>query len=674
MKKCGCKRNLLGVCSCKRVSRGRKTRRAITDEPYERSIKPRYAVPRARKPEYNFPALDPKRPGQVLKPGVPNVSTGFTAPSPFSRGATSAFGPVLQAASNYLNEIAKTARLQNQRTMANMGGGGSAGSRSNIVVNGSVDSRNTGSVLSRNSNSAPLNDNVNVILPDGTYQSFRSPQQAFAYATGQERFEADANLAQQNLSMNLPQNPPINNQQVQDNMNLDDDSVILNDDNNSSMQALADDDQQILDINNEQNANLDELINQQLNQSQNVNNNVRLNDNDIYMVQRIVNADEKEQANFMKKLQADGAMEDFEKAFEVYRQNNFPRPNMNNVNPALMQNIEDFVQGIDMIKKESKPIPKLPPIPPSIPKLPPINFQSPPAAPSLSPISYLTPPKSSGSLSLSSSSSSDSSSSKSSLYPYISPTSSIFDPVDLSSVSSFSPKSLSPEQVREPTTPPLPVNLPPPPPPPNIPKLLPITYSGIGMMRNPNNASTSISSSAIGSNSSKAKRGTGTTDPFGSPVGYNPANIPVPDGDVQMENILPEMENISEEEDFYYDKQGKKVGKVDNMPAKGDWYDKDGYGISIYDSDTETASSASTQRSGVDKQIAQNTKINTPKTKQQKREESRQKREEAQKKKEEEKQKKEDEKQKKQQEKQKKQQEQEQKIAMRLKEKNTFYG
>jgi hypothetical protein len=323
--KCGCKRNLLGICSCKRVSRGRgrKTRRAITDEPYERAVRPRYAVPRSRRPEYNFPAIDPKRPGQVLRPGVPSVSTGFTAPSPFSRGATSAFGPVLQAASNYINEITRTARLQNQMTMSNMGGGGSAGSRSNIVVNGSTDSRNTQSVLSRNPNSVPINENVNAISSDGTYQSWRNN----VIVADQDLFDYNANLGTQNLNVSLPQNQP--------QQNLD--SSVDNDEN-SSVQVLADNDQY--------NRNFDNLINEQMIQQEDnepFDNVTELNDNDKYVMQRIINADSPARQRFLNQLEKVGELETFEKGLEMYRQQNRPSPNMSNVDPTFRQNIEKFL-------------------------------------------------------------------------------------------------------------------------------------------------------------------------------------------------------------------------------------------------------------------------------------------------------------------------------------------
>jgi hypothetical protein len=325
MKKCGCKRNLLGVCSCKRVSRGRKTRRAITDEPYERSIKPRYAVPRSRRPESNFPIMDPKRPGQILKPGVPSTSKGFTAPSPFSRGATSAFGPVLQAASNYLNEITTTARIQNRMAMSNMGGGGSAGSRSNIAVNGSVESRNTGNTLSTNLNLAPINENVNVINSDGTYQSFRSPQQAFAFLTGQDRFEADANLARQNLSANLPQAPPIN---IQNQMDIDDDD--------ESVQVLNDEDREILANNQQQNENLNKLINQELKDEP-------LYDNDIWLFNALDRASEETQERFLRKLNEKGDFDIFEKNFNRWRDLGSPEPNMAQVDTSFKQNVANYL-------------------------------------------------------------------------------------------------------------------------------------------------------------------------------------------------------------------------------------------------------------------------------------------------------------------------------------------
>jgi len=266
--------------------------------------------------------MDPKRPGQVLRPGVPSVSTGFTAPSPFSRGATSAFGPVLRAASNYLNEVTRSARLQNQITMSNMGGGGSAGSGSNIVVNGSVSSRNTQSILSRNPNSAPLNENVNSINSDGTYQSFRNN----VIVADQDLFDYNANLGTQNLNASLPQNQPPQN--LDYSLDNDEDSV----------QILAD--------NNKQNTDLDNLINEQVNQPEDYeqfNNIEELNDNDRYLIQRVINADSPDRQKLLNKIESDGELDTFEKAFNLYRQLNYPRPNMSNVDSTFKQNIENFL-------------------------------------------------------------------------------------------------------------------------------------------------------------------------------------------------------------------------------------------------------------------------------------------------------------------------------------------
>lgn len=252
--KCGCKRNLLGVCSCKRVSRGRgrRTRRAITDEPYERAIRPRYAVPKNRRPELNFPAIDSKRPGQVLKPGVPSVSTGFTAPSPFSRGAVSAFEPVLRAASNYLNEVTRSARLQNQMTMSNMGGGGASGASSNYAINGSVTGRNTGRTVSMNPTLAPVVENLNFVNSNGSYQSRGMD------SVGVDQFEAAAELARRNLNrtatispdsdasvmeMNEPQNIPQNNINYQDQVDQTiAENNLLNESMNDALNPFYEDD------------------------------------------------------------------------------------------------------------------------------------------------------------------------------------------------------------------------------------------------------------------------------------------------------------------------------------------------------------------------------------------------------------------------------------------------
>jgi hypothetical protein len=246
--------------------------------------------------------MDPKRPGQILKPGVPSVSKGFTAPSPFSRGATSAFGPVLQAASNYLNEITRTARIQNRMVMSNMGGGGSAGSRSNIAVNGSVESRNTNRTISANPDSAPLNDYVNIINPDGTYQSFRSFPQAFANVTGQDRFEGDAALARQNLSATSPQAPPINDQnQMNDNQNQ-------MDDDDSSVRVLAEENQQILDDNDKQNRNLNELIEQE----------IPMGDADNYLYMTWMRANEAAQQRLLERMREMGQLNAFEQGFNRF--------------------------------------------------------------------------------------------------------------------------------------------------------------------------------------------------------------------------------------------------------------------------------------------------------------------------------------------------------------------
>jgi hypothetical protein len=328
--KCGCKRNLLGVCSCKRVSRGRgrKTRRALTDEPYERAIRPRYAVPRSRRPELNFPEIDPKRPGQVLRPGVPSVSKGFTAPSPFSTGATSAFGPVLQAASNYLNEVTRSARLQNQITMSNMGGGGSAGSRSNIAVNGSVNSRNTQNILSANPGSAPINENVNVINPDGSYQAWRNHL---------EEFQNNAYTAIRNLNRTAAisaENSSVNDITPQNNINYQDQI-----DDNDSVQVLANEDQEILADNQRQNENLNNLINQELNQEP------PLYDNDIWLFNALDRADEVTQERFLRKLNEKGDLDIFAKNLERWRQLGNPEPNMAQVDTSFKQNVANFLNN-----------------------------------------------------------------------------------------------------------------------------------------------------------------------------------------------------------------------------------------------------------------------------------------------------------------------------------------
>jgi hypothetical protein len=359
MKKCGCKRNLLGVCSCKRVSRGRKTRRALTDEPYERSIRPRYAVPRSRRPEYNFPAIDPKRPGQILRPGVPSTSTGFTAPSPFSRGATSAFDPVLRAASNYINEITKTARLQNQMTMANMGGGGSAGSGSNITVNGSVDSRNTNRVLSANPNSAPLNENVNSINSDGTYQSFRNN----VINVNQDEFESNAEFFLNNINKDSSQGPAnnINYQPQIDQTNED----------NESVQVLADEDRDILANNQKQNENLDNLINQELQQQPQLEDD-DLYENDIWLYRQIRDADEPLQINFLRKLRQKGELDVFEKGYRVWEKMGSPEPNMTQVEPSFIQDYKNFVR--EFMPSSTLPPNVQPPTPLSKPSSTSSNF------------------------------------------------------------------------------------------------------------------------------------------------------------------------------------------------------------------------------------------------------------------------------------------------------------
>lgn len=315
--KCGCKRNLLGVCSCKRVSRGRgrKTRRAITDEPYERAIKARYAVPRTRKPEYNFPAIDPKRPGQVLKPGVPSVSTGFIAPSPFSRGATSAFEPVLRAASNYLNEVTRTARLQNQMTMSNMGGGGSSSNR-NILMNGSTNSRNTQSLLNRNPGLAPLNENPNVINSDGTNESWRNNLNQFENnaATAIRNFNRTSPISIANSSVQevLPQNV-INYQDEVD-------QAVAENDLNSSTQAISDNNlEEIL----QENENINDSVSEVMNQS--------MDDNDKFLLEKYVNGDDKKKDEILKFLRKRGKENEFYEAYKKWNALGSPKPNMKNV-------------------------------------------------------------------------------------------------------------------------------------------------------------------------------------------------------------------------------------------------------------------------------------------------------------------------------------------------------
>ena len=297
MKKCGCKRNLLGVCSCKRVSRGRKTRRAITDEPYERSIRPRYAVPRSRRPEYNFPAIDPKRPGQVLRPGVPSVSTGFTAPSPFSRGATSAFEPVLRAASNYLNEVTRSARLQNQITMSNMGGGGSAGSGSNIVVNGSVSGRNTATIVSKNRNVAPQFENTNVINNDGTYAS--------SSMGDDDLFEVNSETARRNFNR---------------------------------VSAIGRDDTSVMDIDNN---NID--YKEQVDQARE-DNNAKFSDNEKFIFETMMNLPRSQRLGLLDDMRKEGKLDRFEEDFDSWVQSGTPPPDMSKVSKKLQEDYQDFLQ------------------------------------------------------------------------------------------------------------------------------------------------------------------------------------------------------------------------------------------------------------------------------------------------------------------------------------------
>ena len=297
MKKCGCKRNLLGVCSCKRVSRGRKTRRAITDEPYERSIRPRYAVPRSRRPEYNFPAIDPKRPGQVLRPGVPSVSTGFTAPSPFSRGATSAFEPVLRAASNYLNEVTRSARLQNQITMSNMGGGGSAGSGSNIVVNGSVSGRNTATIVSKNRNVAPQFENTNVINNDGTYAS--------SSMGDDDLFEVNSETARRNFNR---------------------------------VSAIGRDDTSVMDIDNN---NID--YKEQVDQARE-DNNAKFSDNEKFIFETMMNLPRSQRLGLLNNMREEGKLDRFEEDFDSWVQSGTPPPDMSKVSKKLQEDYQDFLQ------------------------------------------------------------------------------------------------------------------------------------------------------------------------------------------------------------------------------------------------------------------------------------------------------------------------------------------
>lgn len=100
-----------------------------------RNPRARYAVRKERMPYSNFPRV--RGPGQYYAPGsTPQVSTGTTN---FLTGVASAFQPVLQAASNYLNQVTKSVEIRNKMAMAAPGAGSSvAGSNSNSSSIGSI--------------------------------------------------------------------------------------------------------------------------------------------------------------------------------------------------------------------------------------------------------------------------------------------------------------------------------------------------------------------------------------------------------------------------------------------------------------------------------------------------------------------------------------------------------
>jgi hypothetical protein len=611
--KCGCKRNLLGVCSCKRVSRGRgrKTRRALTDEPYERTIKPRYAVPRSRRPELNFPAIDPKRPGQVLRPGVPSVSTGFTAPSPFSRGATSAFEPVLRAASNYINEITRTARLQNQMTMSNMGGGGSAGSGSNIIVNGSVNSRNTASVISVNRASAPVFDNVNYINPQGNYAS--------SLMSGSNQFDQDANLAQENLQRFLPQNQQ---NQPQSDINYQNQIDEVNDDN-SSTQAQTDQQEEITNVLN-QNANLNEELNNTMDEAAVVRgNNDRLFEN-------FYNEKPEDKQKILRDFDPKIRKDFISDYMQWLRQNVSTVPIKPPTPPVTPQRNQSSAENVPVssgfgpfvgINSAGQVFNRTSPSVASSPEVTVTQYIPTPTTPVKNLQNLLNSRFDKPVFTNSNNNNSSSSSSTSTATSVNSPSL----PDSLKTPNQNNSRNLMNvfDQIPQPPTPPL-------------------SGIGLGFMGSGNS-----NSSSIGSNSSKLKKFTSpfrfkpTNDPFVTQTQAASNNIPVTQEEVAIQNILPD-DDIGDEE-VYYDKDGNVLGTdLDKIPKGLDIYDKDG-SILFDAEDMESISSddftdslgnlldkngnvvqTKAQREGADKKIAsQVEKIFSPNTKQNKRAERR---------------------------------------------------
>jgi len=589
--KCGCKRNLLGVCSCKRVSRGRgrRTRRALTDEPYERAIRPRYAVPRTRRPEYNFPAIDPKRPGQVLRPGVPSVSTGFTAPSPFSRGATSAFEPVLRAASNYINEITRTARLQNQMTMSNMGGGGSAGSGSNIIVNGSVSSRNTASVISRNPSSRPVFENPNYVNSQGSYDS--------SLMSGANEFDQHANLAQENLQRNLPQNQQ---NQPQNDINYQDQIDEVNDDN-SSTQVQSDQQEEITNVLN-QNANLNEELNNTMDEAAVVRRNDRLFAN-------FYNETSEEKQKILRGFDPEIRREFLTDYMQWLRQNVSTVPNKPPTPPVSVginsagqvtppQRNQSSAENVPVssgfapfveINSAGQVFNRAPP---SVASSPEVTQYSPTPIKNLLNSAFSKPVFTNSNDNDSSNIENNSSTATSLNSPSL--------PDSLKTPNQNISRSLMNvfDQIPQPPTPPLSI--------------------GLGFMGSGNS-----NSSSIGSNSSKLKKFTSpfrfkpTNDPFITQTQAASNNIPVTQEEVAIQNILPD---DTEDEEVFYDKDGNVLGtELDKIPKGIDIYDQDGYILFPADDDSTTLTQSSNEskktKQGVDKKIASQTQIQSTSTK-----------------------------------------------------------
>lgn len=144
--RCACKEKNVGVCGC----------------PKRRRIKrAHYSTREAAMPRSNFPRI--RGPGQVYTPGyTPQVSTGYSS---VVTGLASAFQPVLQAASNYLNQVTKSVEIRNKMAMAAPGAGSvNAGANSNTSSLGSINGNINQSAVIQQA-PPPLTQNNNVTIP-----------------------------------------------------------------------------------------------------------------------------------------------------------------------------------------------------------------------------------------------------------------------------------------------------------------------------------------------------------------------------------------------------------------------------------------------------------------------------------------------------------------------------